>query len=38
MGRPLSTSTRFIPEPRSAVLALLGLLCLVVGVVRTGEK
>jgi hypothetical protein len=38
MGRPLSTPTRFIPEPRAAILALLGLFCLVVGVVRAGGK
>lgn len=37
MGRPLSTSTHFIPEPRSAALALLGLCCLVVGVAPAGE-
>ncbi|MBA3485235.1 MAG: hypothetical protein H0T51_25855 [Pirellulales bacterium] len=36
MGRPLSTPTQFIPEPRSVILALLGLLCLIVGVVRAG--
>jgi hypothetical protein len=37
MGGPLSTSTHFVPEPRSAALALLGLCCLVIGVARTGE-
>jgi len=37
MGRPLSTSTHFVPEPRSAVAALVGLLCLVLGVARAGE-
>jgi hypothetical protein len=36
MGRPLSTPTQFVPEPRSSVIALLGLLCLLVGVVRAG--
>lgn len=36
MGRPLSTPTLFVPEPRSSVMALLGLLCLLVGVVRAG--
>jgi hypothetical protein len=37
MGRPLSTSTHFVPEPRSSVAALVGLLCVVLGVARAGE-
>jgi hypothetical protein len=37
MGRPLSASTHFVPEPRAAVLALLGMICLVIGVARVGE-